>query len=248
MNNYSDWEEIFTKYTIKTTSPEGKMTFETSSLLAGKIIRMLSPEKQDSILEMGSGWGNLSLQIAPLVKQLIAIEPSRKNAESASAKALDAQITNIQFLRGSFEKPNYKECVDKVVTSLVFHQVRHSKRQKAIRNIYNLLKPGGSFIFCDTFFCFHVEADPERFNRIYRYLLPKTIPGEIYEKYIEPHFQRDPDYIYTWEDMKKYTPKNNWFYSLDDLKSLLHAVGFRIEQESELAPFFGMVRSVKPNA
>ena len=247
MENHSEWDDIFTKFAIQVISPEGKMTFETSYLLTQKIIQMLSLEKQDIALEMGSGWGNLSLQIAPLVKQVIAIEPSKKNAQMAMKKAAATKIDNIHFIQGNFEKPNYRDPVDKITTSLVFHQVPYSKRQKSIQNIHDLLKPGGSFTFCDTFFFFDPENRPKYFNQLYRYLLPKTVPAKIYEKYIEPSFQHDPDYVYTWEDMKKYTPKNNWLYSINELRDLLHTSGFNIVQECELAPFFGIVKSIKPS-
>ena len=62
---------------------------------------------------------------------------------------------------------------------------------------------------------------------------------DIYKDYIAPHLQKN--YIYTWDDMKKYTPKDNWFYSLAELKEWLAECSLMVVDQLELCPFFGII-------
>jgi hypothetical protein len=91
------------------------------------------------------------------------------------------------------------------------------------------------------FFFFDPEEEPAKFNKIYRYLTPRTLPAKIYKKYIEPYFRDNPDYVYTWEDMKRHTPKEGQYYKVNDLKKLFEAQGFLVNKVDELAPFFGIL-------
>ena len=128
-------------------------------------------------MDIGCGWGNLTLEIA-LLLEVIAIEPSRNNLESAKKAAEKHELTNIQFIHGSFEKLSFKGKLDKAVTSLVFHQVPRSKQQKALDNLYFLLAPGGTLTFCDPLLSFDPLTEPALFNEVYRYLLPKNDAGK----------------------------------------------------------------------
>lgn len=90
---------------------------------------------------------------------------------------------------------------------------------------------------------FNPLSEPEKFNDVYRYLLPRTLPTGVYEKYVKPHFNSNRDYIYTWDDMKMYTPKNNWFYCFRELKNILESLDFRIEDVIDITPFFGIIKA-----
>ena len=242
----TQWDEIFDFYARPITSPDGRFTFESSHKLINKLIALANFDKEDTVLDMGSGWGNLALEIAPLVKQVIAIEPSKKNIKAAQEKAISRKITNIHFIKGSFEKPNNQLRADKALSSLVFHQVPQSQRQKSVKNIYASLNPGGTFILCDPIILFDPIADQDTFNKVYRYLLPKTIPETVYKRYVEPYFLENLDYVFTWEDMKKYTPRNNQFVTLKELEILLQNAGFQLGDVQEFAPFFGIIEARKP--
>lgn len=86
---------------------------------------------------------------------------------------------------------------------------------------------------------FDAKHNPDFFDMVYRYLLEKTTPPDIYKDYIAPHLQKN--YIYTWDDMKKYTPKDNWFYSLAELKEWLAECSLMVVDQLELCPFFGII-------
>ncbi len=103
-----------------------------------------------------------------------------------------------------------------------------------------MLKKDGSFILCDTLILFDPYENQELFNKTYRYLLEKTTPKKIYEKYIKKHFE-DRTYIYSWDDMKKYTPKESQFYCIKELLNLLQELEMKITNIDEICPFFGII-------
>lgn len=160
---------------------------------------------------MGAGWGKVTTAIAPLVKRVIAVEPAKKNIAAAIEEIKKRGLTNVEFIRGGFLNPGTSERIDLFISSAAFHHVTEKDKGKAIAIIYNLLKENGRVVISDPFIFFDPEEDPERFNRIYRYLTPKTLPEKIYKSYLEPHFNSNPKYIYTWEDMKRYTPKEGQY-------------------------------------
>lgn len=52
--------------------------------------------------------------------------------------------------------------------------------------------------------------------------------------------EKDLSYIYTWDDMKKYTPKKNRFYSENDLEKIIGNLDMHITKKKAYTPFFGI--------
>lgn len=237
----SEWNDIFDSYVSRIISPDGRDTFESSTQLVSDIIDMAKIDQSHTVIDIGSGWGNVTMPLSKIAKKVIGIELDKKNIKEAQKRAEMADIKNIAYIHGSFENPKYSEKADRVISSLVFHQVKPDKREKSLLNVKKLLSEDGMFILCDTFMFFDSENDSTLFNKVYRYLLPKTTPVKIYEKYIKPHMESDFDYVYTWEDMKKYTPKENWYYSKTELETILKKIDMKIIEEKVFSPFFGIV-------
>ena len=148
-------------------------------------------------------------------------------------------VHNIKYIEGAFEKLNYTGEADVVISSLAFHQVSQQYRATAIKNIESLLKKTGKFVLCDTIIMFDPKANPELFDKVYRYLLEKTVPQDIFTTQIAPYLQND--HIYTWEEMKEYTPEDSWFYSENDLRKWASESNMQILEAKEFCPFFGIV-------
>ena len=53
-------------------------------------------------MDIGAGWGALTLAIAPLIDEVIAIDPSKKNLDVAELKANEKNLKNIEFVVGDF--------------------------------------------------------------------------------------------------------------------------------------------------
>jgi len=243
MCNCSDWDMILKDYIHRLISPDKRDTFESTTMLSSKIIDIANINKSSTVIDMGAGWGDLTLEIARLACKVIAIEPSGKNIKMAKQRAIENKICNIEFVKGRFEEPNCCVKADIAISSLVFHQVPFKKRESAIASIASLLKDGGTFVLCDTLMLFDPFSEPKKFNQVYRYILPRTLPKNIYEKQVKPYLENDKEHIYTWDDMKKYTPKNNWFYTQNELKDIFDTAGLKIIDKEILTPFFGIVKA-----
>lgn len=237
----SKWNDIFDIYVSRTISPDGRDTFESQDELVRAIINMAEINPSDTVIDIGSGCGNVTIPLSMIAKKVIGIELNKKNIKEAQRRAEKAKRKNIQYIHGSFEHPKYTGKVDKIISSLVFHQITPDKRADSLLNVKNLLPQDGIFILCDTFMFFHPENDNVLFNKVYRYLLPKTTPLKIYEESIKAHMEGDLNYVYTWKDMKKYTPKENWYYSKPELERILKKINMKIINEKVFSPFFGIV-------
>lgn len=231
------WDKTLKKYIRNLISPDGRNTFESTPALTQKILEKANIRDGDTVIDIGCGWGNITRQCAALTKGLvIGIEPNSDNIQEALKKS---ESNNIQYVQGAFELLNCEQEADVVISSLAFHQVPYRRKGESLKNIGGILKKTGRFILCDTLILFNPNSNKELFDKVYRYLLAKTTPPDIYRKQIAPYLQND--HIYTWEDMKQYTPENNWFYSLDELTVWAAENGMIILEIEELCPFFGVV-------
>ncbi len=237
----SAWDQVFALYVHLVTSPSGEYTFESAPALVQRLVRLSEPQPDEIVLDMGAGWGKVTTAIAPLVKRVIAVDPSEENVEAAREEVQQRGLTNVEFVIGSFLHPGVDERVDLIVSSSAFHHVAEEEKGEAIAIMHALLSETGRVVMCDPFFFFDPEEEPERFNRMYRYLMPRTVPEQMYKAYVEPHFRANPDYVYTWEDMKRYTPEEGQYYKLSDLIRRFETQGFVVTQTDELAPFFGIL-------
>lgn len=232
----STWDNILEMYIHNLISPDGRNTFESTPELVKVILQKAKITSNDTVIDIDCGWGNLTREIAIYSAHTIGIDPNVDNLNMAQSFKT---VCPVKYLQGTFESLNCFQKIDVAVSSLVFHQVKYLHKTTALKNVNNLLNKNGRFVLCDTMIMFDAKHNPDFFDMVYRYLLEKTTPPDIYKDYIAPHLQKN--YIYTWDDMKKYTPKDNWFYSLAELKEWLAECSLMVVDQLELCPFFGII-------
>jgi cyclopropane fatty-acyl-phospholipid synthase-like methyltransferase len=241
----SIWDQIFEYHVHLVTSPSGEYTFESAPALVQRLIKLSEPQPDEIVIDMGAGWGKVTAAIAPLVKKVFAIDPSEENLKAARQEVEKRGMMNVEFVRGEFLHPMVEERADLIISASAFHHVAEEKKGEAIATMSALLQETGRVVMCDPFFFFDPEQEPKRFNKIYRYLTPRTLPEAVYKAYVEPHFNENPDYVYTWDDMKRYTPQEGQYYKVSDLQRLFEMHGFEVTRCEELAPFFGILCAKK---
>jgi 2-polyprenyl-3-methyl-5-hydroxy-6-metoxy-1,4-benzoquinol methylase len=95
-----------------------------------------------SILDYGCGTGTISIEIANMVDEINAIDISSKMIDVAQRRSAQLKISNISFLQSTiFDEKLTKGSFDVVLASGILHLVED--KQKVIKRIYELLKPGG---------------------------------------------------------------------------------------------------------
>ncbi len=127
--------------------------------LNGKIIKTISAS--DTIVDLGCGTGDL----LPLLKKksfhVIGVEKSVKMLEEAR-KHYELERDGIDIRIGELEHlPLRDEEADIALINLVLHHL--SEPKKAIKEVYRILKPEGSFIIID----FHLHQN-ETMRKRYR--------------------------------------------------------------------------------
>jgi ubiquinone/menaquinone biosynthesis C-methylase UbiE len=96
-------------------------------------------------LDYGCGTGTLANSIADKVQKVIAIDISSGMLEVAKKKAVEKQITNVEFLKISlFDEQLHQKYFDIIFAFNVLHFVEDGV--KCIHRIHDILKPGGYFI------------------------------------------------------------------------------------------------------
>jgi len=210
------WEQAVYDFTARTgnhwlrrilLSPSRALITETLPFAGG-----------DSVLDIGSGWGQLSRAIAKQVTQVVSLEESELRLRLNHAISAQEQLENITFVHGSVFSPAF---VPKTFNYVVFCGVlewllgkdpsdRLERPRTALRIAYETLKPGGYILVA-------IE------NRLgLKYLL-----GERDDHVQLPYLNQLP----LNEASKRYEAVTNnplpaRTYSRDELEQLLVDVGF----------------------
>ncbi|BFM12538.1 hypothetical protein R50072_26910 [Simiduia litorea] len=97
------------------------------------------------VLEFGCGTGTTAIFHAPYVQHIHAIDISQNMLDIGRAKAKDAGIENIDFIRGTLIEFNAESAsLDAVLALNVIHLL--ANRHETLADVARILKPGGIFV------------------------------------------------------------------------------------------------------
>lgn len=201
--DYTDIEEV-TTYDLRM---QKLRDIENES---DRIRELLEIKKSDVILEIGTGTGELALNLSAHCKQVIAIDVSKMMINSARIKAENLNKTNIQFYNAGFlTYESHGELFDIVVTQLALHHLPDYWKMIALRRIYEMLKEEGKFYLHDVVFPSSIQNYDSYFTKIITDL--KECAGDKIAEETEIHIKEE-------------------FSTLDwVMEGLLTGVGFHIE-------------------
>ncbi len=101
-----------------------------------------------AIADIGAGTASLSINLAPHVSRVYAIEPSPAMLKAARQRLADGGRDNVEIISGAVEEiPLPEASVHMALACLVLHHVADTTR--ALTEMYRILIPGGFMIIID---------------------------------------------------------------------------------------------------
>jgi len=119
------------------------------------------------IIEIGTGTGELGIEVSKYCKKVIALDVSGTMLDFANEKAIMRQRSNIEFFHGGFLTYTHQgELVDAVITQFTLHHLPDFWKLAALKRISKMLKDGGRLYLRDVVFPSGIEDYDDFFNRI----------------------------------------------------------------------------------
>ncbi len=116
-----------------------------------KVIGILQPKKGAHILDAGCGTGSLALEVKQQYPDcsLTGVDADSSILARARKKAAERQAS-IEFRQAFLQKlPFATSSFDCVYSSLVFHHLTTTAKKSAMKEIFRVLKPQGTFLLAD---------------------------------------------------------------------------------------------------
>ena len=141
------------------------------------------PAKQIRILDTACGTARTLRAIRAMLPQasLFGVDLSDAYLRKANEQLADMPGSLVQLLEGNIEELPYVDNYFHAVTCVfLFHELPPAVRQKAIEECYRVLKPGGTFIICDSI---QVSDSPDL--EAMMHMFHETFHEPYYRSYME---------------------------------------------------------------
>jgi cyclopropane-fatty-acyl-phospholipid synthase len=191
------------------------------------------------ILELGCGWGSLSLWMAEKYpnSKIVAISNSNPQREAISKIAKDRGLNNLTVLTKDINQFSIDKKFDRVVSIEMFEHMRNYER--LMENIASWLKPSGKLfvhIFCHCEYAYFFETAGSD-NWMGRYFFSGGVmPSED----LLSNFQKDLSLEKQWRWNGRHYMKtsNAWLKNMDEKKSVILPIFKEVYGEKESSIWF----------
>lgn len=111
-----------------------------------KILELCTPRPADRVLDLGCGWGTISLALGPIAKEVIGLDFSEKAVASCRTRLASSGLRNVEFRRADARDTGLGAAsFDVVVAADLFEHLYPDDSRDVAREAFRLLKHGGSF-------------------------------------------------------------------------------------------------------
>jgi len=165
---YIEWANKVCKKTISDDLHDSYLSYVEGVKGGSQVLnKVISPEwwKGEYILEVGSGLGQCSHQIAKMgAKKVVGIEHSYEKVNWSKTYFAENNRKNLCFIQGNVENLTFPDNEFDLAFSIsVLEHVKNPK--KALQEIYRVIKPGGKLLLCIDYF--HAPGGNHLYDYIY---------------------------------------------------------------------------------
>lgn len=112
-----------------------------------KILELYKPKRSDRILDLGCGWGTFSFVLAPLCKEIVGVDFSKKSIELCQSKLQKTRLKNVRFLRADAQRTGLPAgFFDCIVGADLFEHLYPEQSENIVVESRRLLKKGGKLV------------------------------------------------------------------------------------------------------
>lgn len=109
--------------------------------------------KEDEVLDLGCGSGQLSLPISNGVKSVLAVDISPRMIGLLQDKLNESGLSNVDTQTASIQELHFvDESFDLIVSNYALHHLSDDQKKLVVRQAFRWLRPGGRMVFGDMMF------------------------------------------------------------------------------------------------
>lgn len=139
---FDDWVHSYDA-SVSGQDPEYRDVFDKYE----EILSAVAAKSIGTIIEFGTGTGNLTAKLIDAGHLVIGIEPNEAMRKVTAKRFPELTIVDGDLL--AFETP---QKVDTFVSSYVFHHLKDTEKENALATYASILPVGGKIVFADTVF------------------------------------------------------------------------------------------------
>jgi ubiquinone/menaquinone biosynthesis C-methylase UbiE len=148
--------------------------------LRDRIVELAAPQAADTVVDIGSGTGLLSLAFAERTARVWAVDSSPAMNRYLRTKAASSDLDNVRtVLASAVSLPLVDGVADLVVSNYCLHELRRDDKRRALDEARRVLKPGGRLLIGDMMFSLNPLAARDRrvVSVALRKLARRGLPG-----------------------------------------------------------------------
>ncbi|SDO17802.1 putative AdoMet-dependent methyltransferase [Psychrobacillus sp. OK028] len=143
VNIFDEWADSYDA-SVSGKDPEYRDVFEGYETILNEVAKRVT----GTIIEFGTGTGNLTAKLVEAGFSVIGIEPNKKMLEVTAKRFPTIKAVDGDLLEFSVDTEN----IDAIVSTYVFHHLTDEEKRIALKQYASLLPKNGKVVFADTVF------------------------------------------------------------------------------------------------